>query len=122
MPRGFLSARVDANNSLHHLWRNNGCVWWVHYTLHFDHRKRRIRRSLKTSSVDEAIRRRDVLFARIGVEGEDVPERTWEGNLGEESDPPDHGEPRHALAEVTMCLAGVRSEKAHPGLGCGGPA
>jgi len=85
MPRGFLSARVDATNPLHHLWRNNGSVWWVHYTLHFDHRKRRIRRSLATSSVDEAIRRRDALFARITLEGELVPERRPQG---EEPDSP----------------------------------
>ena len=88
MPRGFLSARVDATNSLHHLWRNNGSVWWVHYTLHFDHRKRRIRRSLETSSVEEAIRRRDELFARIAVEGEDVPERRPRRKRREKPDSP----------------------------------
>jgi hypothetical protein len=74
MPRGFLSARFDARNPRHHLWCNNG-TWWTHYTLHFGYRKRRIRRSLKTSSAEEAIRRRDALFARIAQEGEAVPER-----------------------------------------------
>lgn len=74
MPRGFLSARVDDGNSLHHLWNNNG-TWWVHYTLHWANRKRRIRRSLKTSDVRVAIARRDALFARIEREGEEVPER-----------------------------------------------
>jgi hypothetical protein len=77
MPRGHLSVRVDASNRHHHLWNNNG-VWWVHYTLNFDCRTRRVRRSLKTGSLDEAIRRRDDLFARLRTEGEDVPELATE--------------------------------------------
>lgn len=74
MVRGFLSARIDDGNPRHHLWCNNG-TWWTHYTLHFGHRKRRIRRSLGTSSVEDAIRRRDALFARLNLEGEEVPEQ-----------------------------------------------
>ena len=74
MARGFLSARIDGSNRLHHLWNNNG-TWWVHYTLHWDHRKRRIRRSLKTGEAIEAMARRDALFARIALEGEEIPER-----------------------------------------------
>lgn len=74
MHRGFLAARIDVSNPHHHLWCNNGS-WWVHYTLHFDERKRRIRRSLNTSDVRVAIVRRDALFARLTTEGEDVPER-----------------------------------------------
>jgi hypothetical protein len=77
MPQGHLSVRVDATNRQHHLWNNNG-VWWVHYTLNFDCRTRRVRRSLKTGSLDEAIRRRDDLFARLRTEGEDLPERATE--------------------------------------------
>jgi len=75
MPLGRLSARIDSRTPLHHLWRNNG-TWWIHYTLHFDFRKRRIRRSLSTRSLPEAIRRRDELLARLSIEGEPVPERT----------------------------------------------
>jgi hypothetical protein len=71
MARGFLSARIDESNSLHHLWNNNG-TWWVHYTLHWDYRKRRIRRSLKTPDATEAVARRDALFARIVLEGESI--------------------------------------------------
>lgn len=74
MPVGFPSIRVDRANPLHHLWCNNG-TWWVHYTLHFGHRKRRIRRSLETSTLDEAVRRRDALLARLAVEGETVADR-----------------------------------------------
>lgn len=74
MPRGFLSARIDDGNSLHHLWCNNGS-WWVHFTLHFGNRKRRIRRSLKTSDVQVAIVRRDALFEKLRTEGEEVPAR-----------------------------------------------
>jgi ligand-binding sensor domain-containing protein len=65
---------VNHTNSLHHLWCNNG-TWWVHYTLHFDHRKRRIRRSLKTSDLAEAVRRRDELLAEITIGGEDIADQ-----------------------------------------------
>lgn len=72
MPIGRLSIRSVPGNRLHHLYLNNHGFWWVHYTLHWDGRKRRIRRSLQTADVEEAIRRRDALFARIGREGEEV--------------------------------------------------
>jgi hypothetical protein len=75
MPIGRLSIRARPGNRLHHLYRNNGDVWWVHYTLNWDGRTRRIRRSLHTKIVDEAVRLRDELFARITAEGEPVPER-----------------------------------------------
>ena len=74
MPVGFPSIRVDQRNEKHHLWCNNG-TWWVHYTVHFDHRKRRIRRSLRTRSLTEAILRRDALLQRISSDGDPVPER-----------------------------------------------
>ena len=74
MPLGRLSARIDAANERHHLWCNNG-TWWVHYTLNFDFRTRRVRRSLKTPSLAEAIRKRDDLFERLASEGEWVPDR-----------------------------------------------
>jgi hypothetical protein len=81
MPLGRLSARIDQASETHHLWLNNG-TWWVHYTLNFDFRTRRVRRSLGTKSLTEAIRKRDALFARLATKGEWVPER------GEESDMP----------------------------------
>jgi hypothetical protein len=74
MTRGHLSSRSGTPGDRHHLWNNNG-TWWVHYTLHFRHRKRRIRRSLKTRSLEEAIRRRDELFASIARDGEWIEER-----------------------------------------------
>ena len=74
MPRGFLSVRINAANDRHHLWCNNG-TWWVYYTLNFDFRTRRVRRSLETPSLAEAIRRRDVLFERLASDGEWVPDR-----------------------------------------------
>ncbi len=77
MPVGFPSIRVDRANPRHHLWCNNG-TWWVHYTIHFDHRKRRIRRSLETRSLTEAILRRDSLLLQITSDGEAVPERKHE--------------------------------------------
>jgi len=57
-----LSLRVNAENRRHHLWNNNG-TWWIHYTLHFaDYTAQRIRRSLRTSELEEAIHRRDEII------------------------------------------------------------
>ena len=48
----------------HHLWRN-GRRWWIAFTVHTpDGRGMRIRRSLGTTDVHEARRRRDDIFAR----------------------------------------------------------
>lgn len=87
MPRGYLSLRTDDTNPTHHLYVNrggraDGC-WWVAYTLHFGGRKRRVRRSLGTKCVTEAIQRRDALFASIERDGEEVPEREGKRERGE---------------------------------------
>ena len=74
MPIGFPSIRVDGSNKTHHLWCNNG-TWWLHYTVHFDHRVRRIRRSLRTRSLSEAILLRDKHLAMIKATGEPVVAR-----------------------------------------------
>ena len=84
MPQGFLSARINTENPRHHLWLNND-TWWCHFVLHFDCRARRIRRSLGTKSLEEAIKRRDALFANLSTEGEWVPERNEERGM------PEHG-------------------------------
>jgi hypothetical protein len=79
MTRGYLSLRINEANPAHHLYVNSGGRaagnYWVAYTLHFDGRKRRIRRSLGTKCLVEAIRRRDAVFARIERDGEEVKER-----------------------------------------------
>ncbi|MBT8037652.1 MAG: hypothetical protein KJO21_08920 [Verrucomicrobiae bacterium] len=60
-----LAVRIDAANPLHHLWNNNG-TWWCHFTLHNDsYQKQRVRMSLGTNDSSKAIRKRDLLFARI---------------------------------------------------------
>lgn len=52
----------------HHLWKN-GRLWWVAFTVHLPGwRKERVRRSLQTADLEEARRRRDVLFARLAEE------------------------------------------------------
>ena len=83
MTRGYPSLRIDESNPAHHLYvnkggRSDGC-WWMAYTLHFEGRKRRVRRSLHTKSLEEAIRLRDAAFARLEIEGEEVPERRAAG-------------------------------------------
>lgn len=75
MPVAYPSIRIDQSNDTHHLWCNNG-TWWLHYTVHFGHRVRRIRRSLRTRSRAEAILKRDQHFHEIAVRGESIsPQR-----------------------------------------------
>ena len=74
MPIGRLSIRIDPRRRKHHLWKN-GNRYWVHYVLVWDGRKRRIRRSLRTRDLEEAIRLRDELFAHIREHGEFVAPR-----------------------------------------------
>ena len=71
MPVGFPSIRVHEDNPTHHLWNNNG-TWWIHFTVHFDHRKRRVRKSLKTALLAEAIERRDALLETATLVGEEI--------------------------------------------------
>lgn len=100
MTRGYLSLRIDDTNPAHHLFVNKGGrsngFWWVASTLHFDGRKRRVRKPLGTKSLDEAIRRRDALFARIQRDGEEVPERRRKG--------PGDGEMRRNILPVMLAL------------------
>jgi len=83
MTRGYLSLRFNEANPSHHLYVNTGGRadgnYWVAYTLHFGGRKRRVRRSLGTKGLAEAIRLRDELFARIERDGEEVPVRRRTG-------------------------------------------
>jgi len=63
-PSTRLSLRVKEDNPLHHLWNNNG-TWWIHYTIHLsDYTAKRVRQSLATQEVSEAIRRRDELLSQ----------------------------------------------------------
>ena len=60
----LLSIRNEDKEN-HHLWNNHG-TWWLHYTLHFpDYTRRRIRRSLGTTELDEARRRRDAILGSL---------------------------------------------------------
>lgn len=61
---GTLSLRVNDANENHHLWNNNG-TWWLHYTLHLpDYTKKRVRKSLRTASLDHARKLRDCLLEK----------------------------------------------------------
>jgi hypothetical protein len=72
MTAARLSIRIDADNPLHHLWRN-GATWWIHYTLNtLDGRIRRVRRSLGTRDAAEALARRDAELVRLARDGEDA--------------------------------------------------
>ena len=54
----------------HHLWKN-GRLFWVAFTVNLPGwRKERVRRSLGTSDLQEARRRRDALFAKLEEERE----------------------------------------------------
>lgn len=75
MPLGRLSIRQpNPSNDRHHLYNNNG-TFYVHFTVHIGHRKRRVRLPLHTPRLDEAKVRRDELLARVASEGLEVPER-----------------------------------------------
>ncbi|MDZ4743165.1 MAG: hypothetical protein SGI98_07070 [Verrucomicrobiota bacterium] len=64
---GTLSLRVNDTNVNHHLWNNNG-TWWLHYTLHLpDFTKKRVRKSLHTSSLERARKLRDCLLEKDGT-------------------------------------------------------
>jgi hypothetical protein len=86
------------------MWCNNGS-WWVFYVLHFSGKKRRIRRSLGTSCVEEAIRRRDVLFAHIEQHGEEVPERGTKKRRNEESEDEMSTARSISIRHVPACVA-----------------
>lgn len=61
---GTLSLRVNDTNENHHLWNNNG-TWWLHYTLHLpDYTKKRVRKSLRTASLNHARKLRDHLLEK----------------------------------------------------------
>ncbi len=75
MAIGHLSIRINTRRRSHHFWLNNGSKYWVYSSLHFDHRKRRIRRSLRIRDLDRAIHLRDELFAHIREHGESVATR-----------------------------------------------
>ena len=75
MPLGTLAIRKKDSNPTHHLYRN-GNLWWVHFFVHHSGFKaRRIRRSLSTASLSEAIRRRDALFEQLEQRGLEIPEK-----------------------------------------------
>ena len=58
-----LAIRTDQGNPNHHLWNNNG-TWFIHYTVYpTPLTKQRIRKSLRTKSLEVARKRRDQLLA-----------------------------------------------------------
>ena len=58
-----LAIRVDPSNPNHHVYDNNG-TWWINYTVYPSPvTVERIRRSLKTKSLETARLRRDQIFA-----------------------------------------------------------
>ena len=58
-----LAIRLNPANPDHHLWNNNG-TWWCHYTVHPTLlTKQRIRLSLGTQNLAEALLRRDQLLS-----------------------------------------------------------
>ncbi len=60
-----ISIRVSDENPNHHLWNNNG-IWWLHFTVYpTPFTAERVRRSLRTRSLDAARIRRDRYFAII---------------------------------------------------------
>ena len=62
-PAPELAIRTDHQNPNHHLWNNNG-TWFIHYTVYpTPVTKQRIRKSLRTKSLEVARKRRDQLLS-----------------------------------------------------------
>jgi hypothetical protein len=62
-PAPELAIRTDQQNPNHHLWNNNG-TWFIHYTVYpTPVTKQRIRKSLRTKSLEVARKRRDQLLS-----------------------------------------------------------
>lgn len=60
-----LALRISDENADHHLWDNHG-TWWCHFTVHAaTGEKYRVRRSLRTSCLSSARRRRDRLLSAL---------------------------------------------------------
>ena len=60
-----LSRRQKTDGPNHHLWNNNG-TWWFHGTVHRpDGTADRVRISLGTRELEQARRKRDLLFERF---------------------------------------------------------
>ena len=76
MPLGTLAIRKKDSNPTHHLYRN-GNLWWVHFFVHHsEFKSRRVRKSLQTGSLAEAITRRDKLFEKIRRNEIEIPDRS----------------------------------------------
>jgi hypothetical protein len=57
---------ANGGNPNHNLWNNNG-TWWIHYTRYpTPITKERVRRSLRTKSVEEARLKRDAWLRQAG--------------------------------------------------------
>jgi hypothetical protein len=69
MKTSLPSLRINPRNPNHHLFRNNGRIWWLHYTLHCpDYTVQRVRRSLGTASLQIARERRDAALAQLKIQ------------------------------------------------------
>ena len=63
-----IALRIDESNLNHHLWNNNG-TWWIHYTIYpTPVTVERIRRSLKTKTLEEARNRRDKILNSLLIQ------------------------------------------------------
>lgn len=59
----------------HHIWWNRS-LYWVHFTVYGDdYTVERMRFSLKTKDKDEAIKRRDIVFAYMEEHSGAVPDK-----------------------------------------------
>jgi len=68
-----LSRRQKTDGPNHHLWNNHG-TWWVHCTVH--HREgtaERFRSNLGTRDIEEARRKRDLIFRILNGESPAPP-------------------------------------------------
>ena len=109
MPLGTLAIRENEKNPTHHLYRN-GNLWWVHFFVHHSGFKaKRVRLSLKTSSIREAIERRDDLFEEVRQNGFSIPDKTTISPTSRKNSPIifEANRPTEASQHLARCEGGL---------------
>jgi hypothetical protein len=100
---------MPASNPNHHLWRN-GRLWWVAFTvIHDGWRQERVRRSLRTTDLEEARRRRDDLFRQYATLPSAEVAALRAAPVQRDETTPFHAEPSFDA----RCSFGMSAERSH---------
>jgi hypothetical protein len=56
--------KMIRKNPYHNIYNNNG-TYWIHYTVRKGNKAKRLRKALKTSDINQAVKRRDEFFKKL---------------------------------------------------------